>query len=296
MLTEVQPFLLYCHSSVHAGTGSELGIVDLPIQREQHTGFPKIESSSLKGAIRASVEATLETANSKAKDNIIAVFGSEPDDNSSGESVAGAIAFSDARILFFPVKSFKGVFAWVTCPMVLERFAREMRLYSRQELIPGEYKEETVSGKKLLIQNHVILEEYSFQVTVDETTQNMAEIFQDLLFGTLKSDFAERVLVLSNDDFMDFVKLSTEVNARIRIDSQTGVVQNGALWNEENVPPETVFYSFAFAGQVRNKSKASIVTARDVIDFIKEEKNFPEIFQLGGNYTLGKGIIQRIWL
>lgn len=48
MFTYAKPFLLHAISSVHAGSGSELGIVDLPIQREKHTGFPKIESSTLK--------------------------------------------------------------------------------------------------------------------------------------------------------------------------------------------------------------------------------------------------------
>ena len=41
MFTKAKPFLLYAVSSVHAGSGGEVGLVDLPIQREQHTGFRK---------------------------------------------------------------------------------------------------------------------------------------------------------------------------------------------------------------------------------------------------------------
>ncbi len=52
MYSIIRPFLLHAVTSVHAGSGSEIGLVDLPIQREKHTGFPKIESSSLKGALR----------------------------------------------------------------------------------------------------------------------------------------------------------------------------------------------------------------------------------------------------
>ena len=48
MFSVVKPLLLYGVTSVHAGSGSDLGVVDLPIQREQHTGYPKIEGSSLK--------------------------------------------------------------------------------------------------------------------------------------------------------------------------------------------------------------------------------------------------------
>ena len=35
---------------------------------------------------------------------------------------------TDARLLAFPVRSLKGVFAWVTCPAVLERFHRDLQL------------------------------------------------------------------------------------------------------------------------------------------------------------------------
>ena len=43
-------------------------------------------------------------------------------------SNAGAVAFSDARILAFPVRSLSGVFAWVTCPAVLDRLSRDFGL------------------------------------------------------------------------------------------------------------------------------------------------------------------------
>jgi CRISPR-associated protein Cmr4 len=40
---------LYCETPVHAGTGTSLSIVDLPIQRERITGLPIVQASSLKG-------------------------------------------------------------------------------------------------------------------------------------------------------------------------------------------------------------------------------------------------------
>ena len=47
-----KPFFITCETPMHAGSGSDLGVIDLPIQRERHTSYPKIESSSLKGSIR----------------------------------------------------------------------------------------------------------------------------------------------------------------------------------------------------------------------------------------------------
>ncbi len=41
-------------TSVHPGSGTEIGLVDKPVQREAHTGFVKIEGSTIKGALRRS--------------------------------------------------------------------------------------------------------------------------------------------------------------------------------------------------------------------------------------------------
>ena len=76
---------------LHMGTGTELGVVDLPIQREKHTGFPKGEASSIKGTFRSI---------SEHKD----YFGKESD-SESDQGEPGKICFTDARILFLPVKS-----------------------------------------------------------------------------------------------------------------------------------------------------------------------------------------------
>jgi len=77
MYTKVKPFLLHAITSVHPGSGSEVGLVDLPIQREQHTGFPKIESSSLKGALRYTVSNLLKDRKGERKIRTW-FYGSEP--------------------------------------------------------------------------------------------------------------------------------------------------------------------------------------------------------------------------
>jgi len=53
MTSKIKPFFIKSITPLHVGSGSDLGVVDLPIQRESHTGFPKIEASSLKGSIRS---------------------------------------------------------------------------------------------------------------------------------------------------------------------------------------------------------------------------------------------------
>ena len=49
---------------------------------------------------------------------------------------AGALSVSDARLLAFPVRSLKGVFAWVSCPAVLTRLQRDACLAGCSDLPP----------------------------------------------------------------------------------------------------------------------------------------------------------------
>ncbi|MCS7076417.1 MAG: type III-B CRISPR module RAMP protein Cmr4, partial [Bacteroidia bacterium] len=154
MFKKSRPLFLLCESPLHAGSGSELGIVDLPIQREKHTDFPKIEASSLKGAVRQAFETKLvlsESDKEKAKQNLITInriFGydeaevlhyKDTQKNAFKEytQFMGCVAVSDARLLLFPVKSLHGVFAWLTCPKIINRFIEDMQLAGISEGIPS---------------------------------------------------------------------------------------------------------------------------------------------------------------
>ncbi|NLE46652.1 MAG: type III-B CRISPR module RAMP protein Cmr4, partial [Chloroflexi bacterium] len=119
-MLNVKTLFLYTESATHAGTGTGLGAVDLPIQREQTTGYPIIQGSGVKGAIRSQ---SPSTDAEKAKDKNV-VFGPKSDPNSP-PTFAGAAAFGDARVLLFPVRALNGVFVWITCRSVLARFVRD---------------------------------------------------------------------------------------------------------------------------------------------------------------------------
>lgn len=306
MFSKIEPFLLHSLSSVHAGTGSEVGIVDLPIQREKHTGYPKIESSSLKGALRTTVEDIVRLKGDETLTKKVSyTFGALPkklqdeNDGVTEEDLASAIGLADARLLFFPVKSLSGVFAWVTSPYALNRFARELKLYNSELLkdirIP---QKPGVSSQELFVDdNKIVLEEYTFSMEIDEDIRLFAEHLQNILYDSSEKSFTKRVAVLSDNDFVDFVHLSTEINTRVKINPETGVVDKdtGALWNEENLPPETILYSFLFASDVRVKDKGTFSTAEHVVDFVKDPNILPEVFQLGGNSTLGRGMLRLIW-
>jgi CRISPR-associated protein Cmr4 len=53
MFKKSKLFFIIAETPLHPGSGGEVtGLVDLPIQRERHTNFPKIEASGLKGCIK----------------------------------------------------------------------------------------------------------------------------------------------------------------------------------------------------------------------------------------------------
>jgi len=207
MFKKAKLFFLLAETPLHPGSGGDsTGIVDLPIQRERYTNFPKIEASSLKGSLReafsfANKEIQIKGQKIKVSKEeylqyLSLVFGPE----NSDESYASAISFLDARILLFPVKSLKGIFAWVTCPMVLERFIEDLKFmeFSQEELKNHGFMMENLSslentvpeGSNLLINNNVvILEEYTFQVKENPNTKKIAEFIAQNIFKENEHSF-----------------------------------------------------------------------------------------------------------
>ncbi len=312
MFRRFQFCLLIAETPLHPGSGSGLGIVDLPIQRERHTNFPKIEGSGIKGCMREAFECSIKEIeiNSQKvkvsdKASISLVFGPE-----DGDAHAGSIAFTDARILVFPVKSLKGIFAWITCPQVIERFKEDLRIsgYDLKDF-PGEIQPNTIpQNSNITMSSKVILEEFTYEVKVDGNTIQLAKWLADKIFPPKDSNDVYKywreklerdLVVLSDDDFREFVTTSTEVITRTKISSETGTVQAGALWTEEYLPQDTILYSIAMASPIKVKEddkkgifkgENSEDEADSVIKFFKE--GVPEIIQVGGNQTIGKGIVR----
>jgi CRISPR-associated protein Cmr4 len=346
MYKTAKPFYIQTVTPTHVGSGSDLGIVDMPIQRESHTGFPKIEGSSLKGAIREAVENKCEIfrlldkqkefekkyKNEDEKDKkvlkelkdiiekeedlkkiflkelkINTVFGfdntnvtviTEKKFGNNKDKFAGAIGFSDARVLLFPVKSVKGVYAYITSPMVIQRYMDELKNIAQVDdekikdlKIPKENAIPVNSKIKLDDENVVILEEYSFEVTQDiDGNGDITKLANFLAEQTGINEIKEKLIVLDDNDFKDFIKMFTEVITRTKIDNFKGAVKDGALFTEEYLPAETIMYSFIMASPIMAdiEELKDLNNEKDVLEFFKG--NCPDVIQIGGNATIGKGI------
>jgi len=314
MFLNQKPLFFWVETPLHAGSGNDLGIVDLPIQRERHTGFPKIEASGIKGCFRESFASSLNTNNQK-DGRIALAFGPE----NMEMAHAGALGFSDARLLLFPVKSVKGVFAWITCPQVITRFKRDLDLCE----IAGDFdvpqKETVPTNCELFVKdkdNRIVLEEYTFTAEQDDTTTRFAQWLKQKVAKNMENFWKDKIekdiLVLSDEDFKDFVTMSTEVIARTKIDDHTGTVAKGALWYEEYLPTDSILYSLVFAGPIfkeKDEDKGAFkvedkelegggqrpeLEAQKVMGFFKE--NLPSMLQIGGNSTIGKGFVRTVFL
>jgi len=307
---------LYCETSLHAGAGTGLGRIDLPIQREVHTGFPKIESSGLKGAIREIFEEKEESttlSTKPTKDDIRILFGNE-----NGESSSGSLGFTDARILLFPVRSAKGIFAWVTCPRILWQLKNDFALLKQPLQLPVptfdigpisiNEDEIVVFGTNKELENtagKVMLEEFVFNIKTQAvnigTDFPLSQWLADKLFDapippeTVSDDAFHGILmnhlaIVHDDVFAHFVRLFTEVVTRNKIDNNTGIVQKGALFVEEYLPCNTVMYNLVLASP--QFSNPSTKTSADIMATFNTHFPSGTYFQAGGNATIGKGILK----
>ncbi|WP_126993857.1 type III-B CRISPR module RAMP protein Cmr4 [Thermosipho globiformans] len=261
---------LYAVTQVHAGKGIDVGVVDQPIQREIHTGFPII--SGIKGALRNEVEFENEEE----------IFGSEPGDNEK-ETRPGNVAFSEAKILFFPVRSLNKGLIWITCPMVLSRLKTAFKIVGNEEYVRkidnflNELENEDIEYSTL-INEEVSLEEYAVK---PKNSKNLVELIRGLnniapdqyLFNLL----FENLIVLKDEDFSFFVKNSTEIQPRIRIDKEKGIVAEGALWYEEYLPQDTIMYFI-----IKPLNRSNLIN-----DLIKKIDGI--FINIGGKTTIGKG-------
>jgi CRISPR-associated protein Cmr4 len=301
----VKPVFLVCETPLHAGSGDSLGVVDLPIQRERHTSFPKIESSSLKGAIRQAFEDQKpQSEPSEYQTALELAFGPE---DAGNDGFAAALGFTDARLLLFPVKSMKGVFAWITCPKVLTQFYKDFSLGGVACLpVVDALKGVAVpANSPLCIDDNVVLEEYTFKLEKSSVVVCAATLLADWLANNVTDDpfwkkkMSTDIVVLPDDDFADFVNLSTEVITRIKISNMTGTVEQGMLFTEEYLPAESVLYSLVLASPIFKEKDVDKGIFKKVNEKSEEElvmeyfKNgLPEVIQVGGNATLGKGLVR----
>jgi len=272
---------LFAQTSIHAGTGQNNGIIDLPIQREGHNGWPCIFGSAVKGALRARAESTYPSENGKTHESISKVFGTDTTE------YAGALAVSDARLLLLPVRSLNSQFKWVTCPAALKRFKQDSARFGiKQDFdIPENPKNDQAFVTIGVSTEAIFLEEYRFNIE-NKNLIPLINALLKLMHEVESSDLEQQLLIVNNDNFNHLVGHATPVNAHIAIESETKMVKKGALWYQETLPPETLLYIGLSAVNSRDSSR---LPAEAVMGCINDLFKTNTWLQLGGHETVGMG-------
>lgn len=305
MFQAKEALFLYTVTPLHMGAGTAVGVIDQPIQRERHTGHPVMAGSGIKGALRHHLNALW------GQDPMLdRLFG--PLAEEGGVEHAGAVSFTDAQVVAFPVRSLRETFVYITSPTVL---ARTRRLLALAGADPG-WPELNASGEKcrltrpdLLTDGRLILESYEFEPASSQDT-GLYQVSEWLGEQALPADsahdwFREKLksdLVLVADDWFDFfVRHAVVVEPHVRIDDASGTADDGGLFYSENVPPETLFVALALASperapESRRGNGTRALEAREVLEHLLGRSDgyagiHDSVVQFGADATTGRGLV-----
>jgi CRISPR-associated protein Cmr4 len=287
---------------LHVGAGASVGAIDQPIVRERHTGFPVIPASSLKGTFADQWNITLLEQNGKRNLRVTTkknadnkeeldqvseaawLFGSD----NTNHPFSGSLLFTEARLLAFPVRSAKGSFAWITCPLILHRAQRDGVLPDLPDLSnPSDTQALFAQNGPLAINGSVVLEEYTFTRAGDPPA-TLGTTMATLLDDPVWKQVANRLVILSDGMMSFFAQNACEVAQHVRIDDETGTAAARALFNQENVPSETLFYSVLHALPGRGE-RFKDKKPKDALDAFAQKVDGNKPFQFGGDASTGLG-------
>jgi CRISPR-associated protein Cmr4 len=247
-----------------------------------------VVSTSLKGVLRQAGRDLNGTNGYTLAVNDV-LFGNKDDVQKDAEGKekfhAGCVQIMEAKLLAFPVRSLEGCFAWLTCPTILRRFQRDA---GKPVDSPGVQKDQAIisDSSELKIQDKDVLEEYALGAGNDGAHKTVSDTLAALLDDKLWNDkLAARLAILHDQDFQHFVSTCTEVVSRIVIDPETRTNKN--LFNQENIPCETLFYSVL---KVLNPRRNGI--EGEPKDHLANLLKANPTIQIGGDETTGHGFCE----
>jgi CRISPR-associated protein Cmr4 len=275
----ISPFLtiLKTITATRIGIGQAADIIDLPIMRDSSTNWPIIPGSTTKGVNKAKETIATEQVDGGT---IEALFGSAKG--------IGSLNFSDHQPVLFPVRSWFGVYALVTCPLAFEKL--EVNFELAGGVIPDTYRPNELletsmaideclcSGDSLLLgetrpnRHQVVLNEFDLTPTNDDFQGqfgSIARVFCALGLCTLAD--CRRLLIVNDTLFTFLTEQCTEVRTRTALEVATKSVRDGSLRTEEYLPPLTCLTGFSR---------------------LPQEMASRQILQVGAGESIGAGMVR----
>jgi CRISPR-associated protein Cmr4 len=305
---------IYTLSPTHYGTGQTTGAVDLPIARDNTTGFPVLPATGIKGVARDALEQAGDLDRSVIND----LFGPELDGAQRPNDVrAGRLAFTEARLLAFPVRSLNRPFLHLTCPLILEHLRRDLGALGLPPMLGPEAAVPRAADErvKALVSDPdlggtaLVLEDLVYAAEEVGHLESVATLADQL--GTLvpahEKDTRARLqaglVIIPDQDFGCLMETAIPVQARIKLtagkttadwsdpDSGSETDDSGNLWYEESLPPDRLLV--AFVGERRQRSTATgagTPAAQGTLDRLLSSAEALGVVQMGGNESVGQGL------
>ena len=264
---------LIAETSIHYGAETGGGAIDLPVAREAATNYPVIAGSAFKGSLKD-------------------MLGGE-NEYTGGVDKAGQIIFSDIRLLLLPVRSLSSSYAWVTCPLLLERLQRDARR-AGGAIATGipDFTIPTVKDEHYVCANADLhdllqLEERQFKKTANNTSDPalaklVAALQLIIVHPSAQDRVAAQLVAVSNNDFAWFAEFALPVNAHNKLNADNKTSEN--LWYEETLPPDTVMYSLILPRPTL-PCKTQQDAMKHIADLLKKKPHL----QIGAGETTGLG-------
>lgn len=254
---------LLSETSIHPGTGQDVGFVDLPVAREAATDYPVLVGSSLKGALRD------RARQDKNEEELVNRLFGEQDS-------AGQLLIGDGRLLLLPVRSLTRSYCWVTCPHLLERFQRDLGRSGNTTADPSGV--EVTEGSYLGLakdKSELYLEERQFSRGGDINDSVYRSLEGLIKHAETAQRLRDRLVILHDNDFVWFARYGLSVQARNVLDDVKKTSKN--LWYEETIPPDALFYSLW--GERTDGALEKLTSWFNTRPYL----------QVGGNETVGQG-------
>ena len=274
-----QLLTIFTRTPLHVGAGASVGAVDQPVIRERHTRFPVIPGSALKGVL---ADLWLEKGedgkqlrrSKEGKD----LFGFDEKQTKENPGNAGSLYIGESKLLAFPVRSAKGCFAWLTCPTALRRVNREYNANLVLDKLPSSGMSAQTFDSLTIDDNKAVFEEYVVSVT-GKPDDTIVAAFSGLSSDSLWSkELGNKLAIVPDELFQYFAENACEIAQHNRIKDETHVVDDGALFNQENVPSESMFYAV-----LRSKDDGALKKLSDKL------KSVGNVVQIGADVTTGLG-------
>jgi CRISPR-associated protein Cmr4 len=327
---------LYLLSPLHTGGTTQEGNL-VGIARESHTQLPYLPSSSIRGRLRASIkdielrtllfgpELKDITGNNNQDENKNNTDTSETlqqeetlnnSTSTASQLEQGDIWIGDGSLLWIPVPSLSHGVVWVSCPMLLKRWARLqtdlLAIPSDKPYITNIFKEDTDKKQIFLKDARITADKLSLWSEFDDNNKFIPR-------NDIERNDIEQVLLLPDRHFATITQMSLWRQVKIKLDEHKSV--DGGFRYEEAIPPDTLMYfPWGVTSQVNNKElktdkakklfekrkelakkydvafqadNQAAVARNLLIKQLQAEER--KILQIGGQESLGRGFVQQ-WL